>query len=416
VRLPAAILLALAFTSVRPASASWPPWHRPNRAPPRYPEILVDAEWLANHRGRAGLTIVDARSRARYEQEHVAGAIPFDAAGADPDPGALGARLAQAGIPSEGTVVCYADTADPCAAGRLFWLLELAGCGRARVLNGGLEAWKKHGARTERGARPVPVARFAAAPDTSRIADFAYVMGAFGRPGHTLMDWRSPEDWDKGHVPHSLPFLLDRLAGPGGLWRDGPAMRLVFEDFGPRKRDYVDLNDEFVVFGDAPPGRAPIHPYLAARVAGLARVRCYPEGFAGWASHREAPVTRIVGAEELREHLGTTLWERLRRIPPRQVMLFDLRGDREYAWGHVPGAVSLPSWNFERDLEATVSRRWPQADRARMPLVCYCYGVDCVRSRNCTTIAAQHGYLNLWWFRDGIPGWQAAGLALEKGK
>jgi rhodanese-related sulfurtransferase len=97
-------------------------------------------------------------------------------------------------------------------------------------------------------------------------------------------------------------------------------------------------------------------------------------------------------------------------------MLFDLRGDREYAWGHVPGAICLPSWNFERDLEATVAKLWPNADRARIPLIVYCYGPDCVRSRNCSTIAARHGFLNLCWFRDGLPGWQAAGLELEKQK
>jgi 3-mercaptopyruvate sulfurtransferase SseA len=410
------VLAALAVLGASPVHASWPPWYQAKRVTPSYPEILVSAKWLAAHRRDRGLTVVDARPPSRYERAHVAGAVAFDAASAGLDPSTLGPRLGAAGISSEGVVVCYGDSDDPGASGRMLWLLELAGHRQARVLNGGFEAWKARDGKTESGAtRPRP-ARFGAAPDTSRIADYGYVTRVMGTPGHTLVDWRTPAQWEKGHVPHSLPFHLEKLAVPGGAWLEPPAMRLVFEDFGPRDRDYVDLTDEFVVFGDAPPSAVPIHPYLAARAVGIGRVRCYPEGFAGWKEHADAPVTRIVGADELRRNLGVSLWQRLRRIPPRQVMLFDLRGDREFEWGHIPGAVSLPSYNFERDLDSTVAALWPNVDRAKTPFVVYCYGVACIRSRNCTTIAARRGFKNLWWFREGLPGWQAAGLELAKGK
>ncbi len=411
--------LTLALLTAVPAgrtSASWPPWHQEKRPPPRYPEILVSPGWLAAHRRDARLTLVDARHAARVAAGHIAGAVAFDAAAALPDPADLGARFAAAGIPSSGIALCYGDSLDRGAAGRLFWLLEIAGHREVRVLNGGIEAWRARGGGIERGAPAARPARFDARPDTAKLADYRYVRRVFGTRGHTLVDWRSPRRWDTGHVPHSLPFPLEKLVGPGGTWLEAPAMRLAFESFGPRERDYVGLDDEFVVFGDALPGEVSIDPYLAARVVGIERVRCYPEGFAGWKSHAEASVVRIVNAEEVRKHLGLSLWQRLRKIPPRGVMLFDLRGDREFEWGHVPGAILLPSWNFEHDLDSIVTRRWPDADRAKTPLIVYCYGVTCVRSRNCSSIAARHGFRNLWWFRDGLPGWQALGLDLEKGK
>ena len=191
-------------------------------------------------------------------------------------------------------------------------------------------------------------------------------------------------------------------------------MRPVFEVYGPRKNEYVGLDNEFVVCGDAPPG-TPIHPYLAARVAAIARVRCYPGGFSDWRAHPEAPVVRIVGAAELRPRIAQSLWGRMRRRPPRNLILLDLRERGDYESGHLPGAVLLPPYEFEQRLDSVVAARWPGADRARTPFVVYCYGPDCTRSRNCTTMAARAGWRDLWWFKDGVQGWRGAGLEVEKG-
>ena len=45
-------------------------------------------------------------------------------------------------------------------------------------------------------------------------------------------------------------------------------------------------------------------------------------------------------------------------------------------------------------------------NRSQTPLVLYCYGRDCIRSRECATIAARHGFLNLLWYREGMDGWE----------
>jgi thiosulfate/3-mercaptopyruvate sulfurtransferase len=409
------VALLLLATLAGSAHAVWPPWYKKSDTTPDYPQILVSADWLRRHSRDRGVTVVDARPAASFGAAHIAGAVAFDASACDPDPGRLGARLGAAGIPDGGTVVCYGDSREGVAAGRLLWLLELAGHGKARVLNGGLEAWAGAGGRVEKGARTPAARRFRLAPDTARIADFRYVMRSFGVKGHTVMEWRPEAAWRDGHIPHSLPFPLGRLLGRDGLLLDGPGMRPVFQVYGPRENEYVKLDDEFIVCGDEPPGGAPVHPYLAARVAGIGRVRCYPGGFGEWGARPEAPVVRIVDVAEVRERLKRSAWDRLRRRPPSSVVLLDLREGGDYRAGHLPGAVLLPSHRFEKEAEAVLAKHWPRADRARTPFIVYCYGPRCTRSRFVTTLAARRGWRNLWWFKDGMDGWRSAGLELERG-
>jgi thiosulfate/3-mercaptopyruvate sulfurtransferase len=412
-RLAIALLLLVGFAAV--AHAEWPSWYKKPKSTPVYPEILVSADWLRKHSGDRGVTVVDARPAEAFAAAHIAGALSFDAGACDPDPGRLGSRLGAAGIPSRGTVVCYGDSRDGAAPGRLLWLLELAGHRKVRVLNGGLEAWAAVGGRVEKGTRTPAAARFDLAPDTARIAGFEYVMKTFGVKGHTVMEWRSEAAWRTGHIPHSLPFPLAQLVGPEGLLLDGPKMRPIFQVYGPRKNEYVKLDDEFITCGEVPPGGAPVHPYLAARVAGIERVRCYPGGFQDWRAHPEAPVVRIAEVREVWERLKRSLWDRLRRKPPRNVVLLDLREAGDYRAGHIPGAVLLPSHKFEKEADTVLAEHWPRADRARTPFIVYCYGPRCTRSRAVTTLAARRGWRDLWWFKDGMDGWRIAGLEVERG-
>ena len=394
------LLLCLAAGEGR---ATEPPWAR-RPAPPPPPDLLVTPAWLTTRRA-PGVTVVDARSDSAFVAAHVAGAVHFDATAADPDPWTLGARLGAAGIAADDTVVGYGDAGDPVAAGRLFWLLELAGHRRVRVLDGGLEAWRRAGGPLARGRAVAPARAFAAAPDTARRADFARVRAVFGTKGHTIMEWRPEAAWRDGHIPHSLPFPLGELVGPDGTLLEPRRLRAVFEVYGPRPNEYVPLDDEFVVCGDLPAGAAALHPYLAARLAGIPRVRCYPGGFTDWRAHAGAPVVRVVDTERVRERLAAA---------PDAVLL-DLRERGDFVAGHLPGAVLLPSHRFAREFAAAVAASRPDADPARTPVILYCYGPVCTRSRSCATLAARAGWRELWWFRDGMAGWRGARLPVERG-
>ncbi len=57
-----------------------------------------------------------------------------------------------------------------------------------------------------------------------------------------------------------------------------------------------------------------------------------------------------------------------------------------------------------------MAARWPLEKAARLPIVLYCYGRECIRSRNAATHLARMGYMDLLWFREGMPAWLDAGL------
>jgi len=143
-------------------------------------------------------------------------------------------------------------------------------------------------------------------------------------------------------------------------------------------------------------------------VAGFERVRYFPGGWKEWSQDSSLPVVRILTAQETREALG---------VPGKSAaIVFDLRHYGEFNAGHIPGSSLLSSHEFGDSLEAQLDRHRPSIDRRNAILIGYCYGPDCIRSRNCTTLAAQHGFLRLGWFRGGMPEWKGAGYPVDKGE
>ena len=393
-----------------------------------YPDILVTARDLRDHlsaRTAGGVNpdttagrwrMLDVRSGNPYREGHIPGALWLDVGEMRCKPDALISVFQShlCAMSERDTVVCYADAQAPALAGKAFWFLELAGFPTVKVLNGGFEAWLAAGGETETHRSTSAAPKYAGQPDTTRIADFDYVLGHFGRTGTTILDGRSPEEWAKGHIPHSLPFPLETLVGEDGLWLSGKEMRARFAVWGPRDREYVDLDDEFIVLGDDPYGHQPIHPYLAARLAGIEHVRVYPDGFSGWRSKDNAPITRLINVGTLRDRFRRERGKDFRTIdlPPADFILLDLRGERDWQIGHIPGAIEIAPHQLNEQIEALVATYWPGADRATIPVVVYCYGPTCTRSRWGTTFAAQHGFLKLEWFKDGVQGWRQAGEKL----
>ncbi|KPK35558.1 MAG: hypothetical protein AMK70_05080 [Nitrospira bacterium SG8_35_1] len=101
-----------------------------------------------------------------------------------------------------------------------------------------------------------------------------------------------------------------------------------------------------------------------------------------------------------------------------KVMVFDARKKGEYVEGHIPGAISVP---YKEKSEKTVDfdpskDKW---DMSKYPsdknasIVVYCNGVKCWKSYKSIVRLGQAGYTNLYWLRDGFPGWQEKGYTVE---
>ena len=86
------------------------------------------------------------------------------------------------------------------------------------------------------------------------------------------------------------------------------------------------------------------------------------------------------------------------------LILVDTREDKEWARGHLPGAIHLGKGIIERDIEQTVGDKGA-------PIVCYCGGG--FRSALVCDNLQKMGYTNAISLDGGFRGWTGRGLPVE---
>ena len=113
--------------------------------------------------------------------------------------------------------------------------------------------------------------------------------------------------------------------------------------------------------------------------------------------------------EGARKHVReVTIENYQRRVASGEpLILVDVREDREWDAGHLPGAVHLSKGIIERDVEA----RFPDTNA---PLVCQCGGG--FRSALVCESLKQMGYTNVSSLAEGYRGWLKRGLPIESEK
>nr|WP_242594805.1 rhodanese-like domain-containing protein [Corallococcus exiguus] len=382
------------------------------RAPPPPPpgDVYVDAAWVQERLARGAVVALDARPGARYAEGHLAGAVRLEGV---TEVEGLRRELAGAGL-CQGPVVLYGEAGSGPALARMFALLEAAGLADVYVLRGGVAAWREQGLPL---VKQTPASRSCEwkAPGHEVLVSRDAMMDAFGQRGIEVLDLRdhgwegnydAPAHFRAGHIPFALPFDLTRF---GDVAADAVRLddvRTAVTQLGPRKNDTVPITSTFILHGDGPEDPRPLEGYLLMRAAGL-KARIYSEGWQGWTP---APVVRVVEAEEVARLMepgpGAT--------PEAHPMLLDLREPWDFRLAYLPGSQSLALRLMLKGdtFESFVQQHWPQADRAKTPLIFVCYGHSCVRSREAAVFAARKGFTHLLWYREGVDGWRAKGLPL----
>ncbi|NDV27648.1 rhodanese-like domain-containing protein [Desulfovibrio sp. JC010] len=86
----------------------------------------------------------------------------------------------------------------------------------------------------------------------------------------------------------------------------------------------------------------------------------------------------------------------------------DARGEMEFAMGHVPGAVNLPSEKEGEEFTALLAQIDPN-----IAIVVYCDGLTCGKSLIVAKKLLENGFRNVSVYNEGIDGWISAGMDLE---
>ncbi len=109
------------------------------------------------------------------------------------------------------------------------------------------------------------------------------------------------------------------------------------------------------------------------------------------------PSVTVVDAEQLHAWI----------VRGKKMLVIDSRVGAEYSEGHIPTAVSIPAPTMARHRDKLPNER-------NYPLVFYCNGwPECKKSHEASGQAIEWGYRQVYWFRDGIPVWQAQGYPVE---
>jgi thiosulfate/3-mercaptopyruvate sulfurtransferase len=399
----------------------------------------VTVDWLARRLDTRNVVVIDARPAASYLAGHVPGAISFPPELAPdveslPELAHLRDILGGLGLSGREWLVCCGEVSYSREAARAFWLLEAAGASRVVVLDGGVVGWRVDGRELASGNARRPRATWTQEPDSGLLATREYVRRSFGEPGVELIDargldaWRGHverDDWGAlvrvGHIPHSLPFDFTTFFAPDGTFLEPTETWSCFAKLGPRPANPVDLADEFVVHGWGRGSGADSGQwgedvwgdgalaYFLLRRAGVARVRLYPGGWRDWSGDPYLPVVRTVTAEELMHRLRESRRWLRPNSPPADFAFFDVRHPADYGNGHIRGSVTLRSDYFADSLDVRIDRHWPDIDRATTPVVTYCYGEHCIRSRATSTAAARAGFVYVERFYGGLDEWRSLG-------
>jgi rhodanese-related sulfurtransferase len=136
-----------------------------------------------------------------------------------------------------------------------------------------------------------------------------------------------------------------------------------------------------------------------------------PEVFELWRTLRTLAASRLAEVERLaaaylgaRDELEPVTREELaRRLQDDDdLVVLDVRPAAEYAAGHLPGAVSIPVAELRRRLAELPGDR---------EIVAYCRGPYCAFAHEAVGLLRQEGFAARR-LEDGLPEWQAAGLAI----
>ncbi|MBI9110075.1 rhodanese-like domain-containing protein [Maridesulfovibrio ferrireducens] len=100
--------------------------------------------------------------------------------------------------------------------------------------------------------------------------------------------------------------------------------------------------------------------------------------------------------------------ETLKIFDSNEAVFVDARSDTDFAMGHIPGAVNVPSWAIGIELDGLIT----SIPKDKM-IVVYCDGLSCGKSNIVARKLRDKGFSDLAVYPDGLDGWLSLGRDLE---
>lgn len=271
------------------------------------PDLLIKADWLADHIGDPNLIVLQLGPRNAYDAGHIPGAVYLDQFALSvtgPAPGNLilelpTAQQLQEGLQQIGVsddtriVVSYARGQLP-AATRVVFTLDAVGLGdHVSLLDGGADAWRRAGHALSTDAPAARQGHLSALNIRPLVVDATYVSSHLGAADLTIIDGRdsvfftgeraggsAARPQPAGHIrsARSIPYSL--LTNADGEIKSAAELTAIFAAAGARPGDRI------VAYCHV--GQQATAVIFAARLIGVEAV-LYDGSFQDW-SQRDLPV------------------------------------------------------------------------------------------------------------------------------
>ena len=278
-------------------------------------ELLVSPQDLAPRIKEPGVVVVDARSKSRYFLGHIDEAVHIDGGCGGPlveegdeapcmlvtaEKGA--AVFAASGVTLGREVVIYGDRASWGAEGRIFWILEMLGHSRARLLDGGFPEWKRLGLPVGRWPTKAENAPGFGAParyDPALASTTEAIAGSVGSEGFYILDNRTAEEYKGavlygeargGHIPGSILLPWTDFLGDEYRFKSAVEIEGLLRARGIPVGKSSGQNVRIVALCTG--GIRSGFGYFAMRLMGYKKVSNYDGSWWAWAKRVELPAEK----------------------------------------------------------------------------------------------------------------------------
>lgn len=219
-----------------------------------HPEVLVSTQWVADHLNDPNIRIVESDEDVLlYDAGHIPGAVKIDWVQDLNDPVRrdylqrqdFERLMSEKGIANDTTVVFYGDKNNwwACYA---FWVFQLFGHTRAKIMNGGRQKWIEEGRPLTKEVPQYPRTTYRA-PERAdyKIRAFRDQVLQHVLNRRPLVDVRSPGEYTGellhmpnypqegalrgGHIPGAKNIPWSRAVNPDGTFKSVEELRQIYE-------------------------------------------------------------------------------------------------------------------------------------------------------------------------------------------